>query len=83
MALEVKYHEKCGKNCTSFLYNGPLESEAESVVHSDGKYPYMKSFDLFCKYVKNEMIEKRNIYYMSRLKAEFVKPVTQVENEDA
>ena len=55
MALQVKYHKKCYKKYTSFLYNGPLQSEAESVVPSDGKYPYMKSFDLFCKYVTNEI----------------------------
>ena len=73
----------CYKNYTSFLYNGPLESKTESVVHSDGKYPYMKSFDVFCKYVKNEILENQNIYYMSRLKAEFVKTVRQVENGDA
>lgn len=47
------------------------------------KWLYVKSFEVFCEYVKNKLIESHDICYMSRLRDEFVKTVRNVESEDA
>jgi hypothetical protein len=43
----------------------------------------MKSFESFCEYVKQEVVDGHNIVYMSRLKDEFLKRVRAIDKEDA
>ena len=69
VALEVKYHKRCYDKYTSFLRT---TTQCE------------KSFDVFCEeFVKEKLIKQENIFYMKRLKKEFVKTVKRVQNEDA
>ena len=82
IALEVKYHQKCYKNYTSFLFNAP-QKEPAADDYASGKCSYKKSFDGLCKFVEHEIIESHGIYYLSMLKAKFVKMVPEVENDDA
>ena len=74
IALEVKYHQKCYKNYTSFLFNAP-QKEPAADDYASGKCSYKKSFDGLCKFVEHEIIESHGIYYLSMLKAKFVKMV--------
>lgn len=78
VALEVKYHKRCYERYTSFLSH-PTANDDTKV--EEGKYS--TSFECFCSFVKKHVIDKHNIYYMNRLKAEFVKTVSRVENADA
>ena len=77
VALEVKYHKRCYKRYTSFLRH----SDTKEAKVEEGKYS--KSFECFCTFVEERLIVDLNIYYMKRLKDEFVKTVRRVENEDA
>ena len=43
----------------------------------------MKSFESFCEYVRQKVVDGYNIVYMSRLKDEFLKRVRAIDNEDA
>ena len=44
---------------------------------------YIKSFDSFCDFVKEQLVDCHNIFYMSKLKEEFVRTVKNIESEDA
>ena len=58
------------------------QSKEEQPEQHDFKYG--KSFDVFCEeFVKEKLIKQENIFYMKKLKKEFVKTVKRVENEDA
>ena len=80
--LEVKYHQKCYKNYTSFLFNAPQKEPAAN-DHANGKCSYIKSFGELCKFVQHEIIESHGVFYLNMLKAKFIKIVREVENEDA
>ena len=80
VAIEVKYHVRCYKSYTSFLSR---PSTCCSTLQKDQVTKYTNSFESFCCFVKEEIIDGHNIYYMSRLKDKFVKTVRDVENEDA
>ena len=81
VALEVKYHKRCYEKYTSFLRHS-MQSTGEE--NEKQVYKYEKSFDVFCKdFVIEKLIKQDNIYYMRKLKKEFIKMVRRVENEDA
>ena len=45
---------------------------------------YEKSFNVFCEdFVKTQIIEEENVFYMKKLIKEFGKTVARVENADA
>lgn len=77
VAVEVKYHKICYKKYTSFL-NHPetKDSTTENALYS-------KSFNRFCTIVKEQIIDNHSIWYMCRLKNEFVNTVKKGENQDA
>ena len=78
VALEVKYHKRCYERYTSCVrHAGPEEEEKYESCK------YIKSFESFCEYVEQEIVNGHNIVYMSNLKDEFVKIVRAIENEDA
>ena len=66
--LEVKYHRRCYERYTSCVRNaGPKKNKKYE------SFKYMKSFESFCEYVRQEVVDGHNIVYMSRLKNEFLK----------
>ena len=75
MALEVKYHKRCYEHYTSFLRHANPKDAI--------KYKFNKSFECFSSWVKKEVIENENIFYMRKLKEVFIKTVMEMENEDA
>ena len=81
VALEVKYHKRCYERYTSSLRRASPQDEEHK--HEVNNYKYRKSFESFCVFVQHELIENENIYYMTRLKNEFVTKVKDIENEDA
>ena len=77
VAIEVKYHKRCYERYTSFVRHE---------TKSDDKYTckYEISFNVFCEtFVRKEIIENDNIYFMKKVKQEFVNVVKQVEDADA
>lgn len=81
VALEVKYHRRCYEKYTSFLRHKTQSNEKEPEKH---ECKYEQSFDVFCKeFVNERLIKQDNIFYMSKLRKEFIKTVRRVENEDA
>jgi len=77
VAIEVRYHRKCYTNYTNFLHR--QEKKA-----SDGaKYLYDAGYEQFCKEVVEELINKKQITFMSHLYSKFVKIVRRVEGLDA
>ena len=76
VAVEVKYHRRCYKR-----YVSPIEHINETEELQERIYG--KSFDSFCAYVKKNIIDDHNIFYMTKLKNEFVRIVKDLENEDA
>ena len=78
VALEVKYHKRCYEQYTSCMrHAGP---EAEEKYRS---CKYIKSFESFYEYVKQEVVDGHNIVYMSKLREKFVKTVRTIDNGDA
>ena len=75
VALEVKYHKRCYEHYTSFLRHANPKDAI--------KYKFNKSFECFSSWVKKEVIENENIFYMRKLKEVFIKTVMEMENEDA
>ena len=75
VALEVKYHKRCYEHYTSFLRHAKPKEEI--------KYKFNKSFESFSSWVKKEVIENQNIFYMSKLREKFIKTVMETSNEDA
>ena len=71
MALEVKYHKRCYEHYTSFLRHANPKDAM--------KYKF-KSFECFSFWVKKEMIENENIFYMRKLKEVFIKTVMEMES---
>ena len=78
VALEVKYHKRCYERYTSCVRHAGLEEEEK---YESCKY--MKSFESFCEYVKQEVVGGHYIVYVSRLKDEFLKRVRVMDKEDA
>ncbi len=78
VALEVKYHKRCYERYTSCIRHAGPEDEEKYESRK-----YIKSFESFCEYVKQEVVDGHNIVYMSRLKDEFVKTVQTIDNQDA
>ena len=77
IALEVKCYQKCYKQYTSFLrYSSPPNETPYT------PYTFSKSFESFCSWMKREVIENQNIFYMTRLRV-FFKTVVEMENENA
>ena len=81
VALEVKYHKCCYERYTSSVRQ--ISAQNEEVKHELHNYKYLKSFDSFCAFVQHKLIENEKIYYMTRLKHEFVMKVKNIESEDA
>ena len=78
-AIEVRYHKRCYKRYTEFLRT---EDGEESEVRP--QYIYKESFSVFCEqFVKEKIIDNEEIYYMKKVKEEFVRTVAAVENCDA
>ena len=78
-AIEVKYHKRCYERYTSCARHADYEVDAENY----DSYKYMKSFESFCEYVKQEVVDGHNIVFMSKLRDKFVKIVQDTEMEDA
>lgn len=78
VALEVKYHRRCYERYTSCLRHvGPeVEKKYESCK-------YIKFFESFYQYVKEEIVDARRFIYMSKLWNKFVETVEAIDNEDA
>jgi hypothetical protein len=60
VAAEVKYHRRCYKR-----YVSPVEH----INVTEGGFEeriYNKSFDSFCVYVKKNIIDDHNIFYMNK-----------------
>jgi hypothetical protein len=82
VALEVKYHKRCYEKYTSFLRHSPStqSNDNEGEMH---ECKYEESFNVLCEeFVKEKLIKQENIFYMKKLKREFVKTVKRVENTD-
>ena len=79
VAVEVKYHKRCYKR---YVSRSPVEHMNVAEKRSQERI-YSKSFDSFCSYVKKNIIDDHRIFYMNRLKNEFVRIVKDLENEDA
>ena len=77
VAIEVRYHQKCYKNYTNFLYRKEQCSGTESSLL------YNAGFERFCKDVIDPLIKEKKIEYMSHLHERFVNIVGQVEGVDA
>ena len=77
IALEVKYHQKCYKNYTSFLFNAP-QKEPAADDYANGKCSYIKSLGELCKFVQHEVLESHGVFCLNILKAKFVKIVREV-----
>ena len=81
-AIEVRYHKRCYQRYTEFLRTEDGEESKESEVRP--QYKYKKSFGVFCvKFVKEKIIDNEEIYYMQKVKEEFIRTVAAVENCDA
>ena len=77
VAIEVRYHRKCYTNYTNFLHRQDKKA-------SDGaRYLYDAGYEQFCKDVVEELINKKQITFMSHLYSKFVKIVQRVEGLDA
>ena len=77
VAVEVRYHMKCYKNYTNFLYRQYETCETNSTPL------YNTGYEQFCVEVIEDLIKKKNITYMSRLYKKFIKIVQRVEGVDA
>ena len=77
VALEVRYHKRCYKNYTSFLYR-KKESAGEEY-----SLLYAAAFEKFCKDVIEPLIEHKKIEYMADLYQRFLQIVEEVEGADA
>lgn len=77
VAIEVKYHMKCYKNYTNFLFRQAETCETSSTAL------YAAGYKQFCDEVIEDLIADKKITYMSRLHEKFVKIVKRVEGEDA
>lgn len=75
VSLEVKYHKQCYEQYTSFLRHADPKEEV--------KHKFNKSFESYSSWVKKEVIEYQNIFYISKLREKFIKTVMEMENEDA
>ncbi len=82
VALEVKYHKRCYEKYTSFLrHSHSTRSNDNEAKKSECKYE--ESFNVFCEeFIKEKVIKQENIFYMKRLRGEFVRTVKCVENLD-
>ena len=77
----VKYQKRCYDKYTSFLRTTTQSKGKETEQHD---FKYEKSFDVFCEeFVKEKLIKQENIFYMKKLKKEFVKTVQRAQNEGA
>jgi hypothetical protein len=77
VAVEAKYHRRCYKRYVSPVeHMNVIEEGLEERIYS-------KSFDYLCVDVKERIIDNYNIFFMNRLKNDFVKIVKDLENEDA
>lgn len=77
VAIEVRYHMKCYKNYTNFLYRQDETCETNSTPL------YNAGYEQFCVEVLEDLIKKKEITYMSRLYKKFVNIVQRVEGADA
>lgn len=85
VALEVRYHRRCYERYTSFLRRSNVIDEVYDSENYD-RYAckYEKSFDVFCeRFVKKRLLMNEEIFFMKRMKAEFVKTVSEIEGTDA
>ena len=75
VAIEVRYHKQCYTNYTRFL-NRP-----RSATNAEG---YENAFSIFCKEViEREIIEKKEIKYITELEKMFVSTVMEHEGLNA
>ena len=77
VAIEVRYHQKCYKNYTSFLYRQKKSTSTEySLLYAAG-------FEKFCQDVIDPLMQQKKIMYMTHLYLRFLKIVKEVEGLDA
>ncbi|XP_071953111.1 uncharacterized protein [Antedon mediterranea] len=77
VAIELRYHRSCHKEYTQVLYRKPQASDADMSIYS-------KSFEFFCtEIVYKDLIQKKNIVRLNKLKELFVQIVREQENVDA
>ena len=84
VALEVKYHNRCYQKYTSFLRYYKDDSHTEGGT-STKQQPslYNEGFNTFCEQLVKVKIIKESIFYMTKVKEQFVKVVADVESADA
>ena len=85
VALEVKYHNRCYQKYTSFLryYKDDSHTEGETSTKQQPSV-YNEGFNTFCEqFVKVKIIKEESIFYMTKVKEQFVKIVADVESADA
>ena len=82
VVLKVKYHKRCYERYTSCVRHVSAQDEKRNKKEVNN-YKYRKSFVSFCVFIQHELIENENIYYMARLRKEFVMMVQKIDNEDA
>ena len=75
VAIEVRYHKQCYTNYTRFLNRPRTATNAEL---------YENAFSIFCKEViEREIIEKKEIKYITELEKMFVSTVMEHDGLDA
>ena len=78
VALEVKYHKRCYERYTSCVRHASPEVEEK---YESCKY--IKSFESFSHYVKQEIVDGHRFIYMRELRNKFVETVRVIDNEDS
>ena len=80
VAIEVKYHMKCYKNYTNFLFR---QEKTQETCEGSSTPLYNAGYEQFCKEVVEDLVTNKNITYMSRLYRKFINVVKRVEGKDA
>lgn len=66
------------------LFDIGKKDAKKSEIRDKNLCKYLESFTLFCEqFVKARIINNDEIYYMKKIKEEFVRTVKQVEDADA
>ena len=81
----MNYHNRCYQKYTSFLryYKDDSHTEGETSTKQQPSL-YNEGFNTFCEQlVKVKIIKEESIFYMTKVKEQFVKIVADVESADA
>ena len=78
----VQYHSSCYREYTRFLTGKQYTQKGSS--NTDHLFLYTPSFEVFCQdVVEKELMEKNNVFRLTKLKQLFLKTVKSVEGKDA